>query len=74
MQSLTTIASDLGIPLGDESSSRRIRDRVKAELEGWGDLWLLVFDNFDQPQEFDDVQDWFPIGEFSAVEVVLCRC
>lgn len=51
-----------------------IKDKVKAVLEGWKDLWLLVFDNFDQPQEFDDIQDWFPTSEFSAAEVILWRC
>lgn len=74
MQSFATMASDPGISLGDERNSEKIRDRIKIELEGWENLWLLVFDNFDSPQEFDNIQDWFPTGEFSAVEVVLCRC
>ena len=36
---------------------------VKKELEHWKERWLLIFDNYDHPSEFDDIQTLFPDGK-----------
>ena len=40
---------------------------VKATLEDWPSTWLLVFDNFDQPGAFQDIQDYVPGGSKGAL-------
>jgi hypothetical protein len=36
---------------------------VKKTLEKWEERWLLIFDNYDSPTQFDDIQDFFTDGK-----------
>ena len=40
---------------------------AKARLESWPGTWLLVFDNFDQPGAFHNIQDYVPNGHKGAL-------
>jgi len=40
---------------------------VKRGLEDWHERWLLVFDNYDSPSQFDDIQDFFPDGNVTII-------
>jgi hypothetical protein len=52
IQAFTKMASVLSGK--DQFGSRKYltQDKVKEELETWNEQWLLVFDNFDDPQAF----------------------
>lgn len=52
-------------PLRAQSLSD-IRSKIKFlldTLEGWKDRWLMVFDNFDDPGSFPDLNEFIPISE-----------
>jgi len=36
--------------------------QVKRILSSWKERCLLVFDNYDNPNEFRDVRDYIPLG------------
>jgi Cdc6-like AAA superfamily ATPase len=36
---------------------------VKENLEGWKEWWLLVFDNYDQPNIFKNIKSLIPAGK-----------
>jgi hypothetical protein len=43
---------------------------VKDSLEHWNEPWLLVFDNYDEPEKFSNVKRFIPLGtHFSDVHV-----
>ena len=33
---------------------------VKRHLEQWSEAWLLVFDNYDEPKKFTEVEQFIP--------------
>jgi hypothetical protein len=35
---------------------------VKSRLEGWSERWLLLFDNYDEPDKFPTVKRFLPSG------------
>jgi hypothetical protein len=63
IQSYVQIAAKL-----TAASSRRLEDAeadirlVKNRLEGWNERWLLVFDNYDEPDKFPTVKRFLPCG------------
>lgn len=60
VRSYEAIAKELKEPSWSAKDPKNTIDTVKAELETWEDRWLLVFDNYDRPDLFEDVGDLFP--------------
>lgn len=42
------------------AGGEEIRSLVKSTLHGWEEPWLLVFDNYDNPESFNDLSSFFP--------------
>lgn len=65
IQSYHQIAAGLAEPsltsLKDDNATIRV---VKSQLESWGERWLLVLDNFDQPEIFNNVKQFIPTGKY----------
>ena len=47
---------------GDTDAQIRL---VKDRLENWNEPWLLVFDNYDDPENFPNVKRYIPMGRRS---------
>jgi tetratricopeptide (TPR) repeat protein len=47
--------------LNDDDATIRV---VKGQLQSWSERWLLVLDNFDQPEIFNSVQQFIPMGKY----------
>ena len=68
LQSYAQIGTALGI-----ASSTVLEEKdhmiglVKDYLEGWSQRWLLVFDNYDEPQRFPKIHQFIPRCKCSAV-------
>ncbi|RDW71025.1 hypothetical protein BP6252_07588 [Coleophoma cylindrospora] len=61
-QTFETIADTLN---HDKSVLKDLQQKiqfVKDTLYKWDERWLLVFDNYDQPNNFTKVKDFFPEG------------
>ena len=57
------VATELGIKSTDRATGDyNVIERVKKNLENWQERWLLIFDNYDMPTQFSDIQDFFPYG------------
>ena len=70
-QSYGTIAAELtgGPQMGTTDSAVQIR-MVKDHLEWWSEAWLLVFDNYDEPEKFPEIEQFIPS---SKCFVIACR-
>ena len=44
---------------GDSAAQIRM---VKDHLEQWDEGWLLVFDNYDEPDKFSEIRQFIPIS------------
>ena len=44
---------------------------VRETLRTWPELWLLVFDNYDSPQAFTNLTDFFPTTQRTAKSCIL---
>jgi hypothetical protein len=44
------------------------RAYVRQTLENWEEPWLLVFDNYDRPEAFVDIGEFFPLSELQNVK------
>ncbi|KAL8813202.1 MAG: hypothetical protein Q9200_000431 [Gallowayella weberi] len=70
LQSYARIASilngDLSADVGDKD---RVIEIVKSHLEDWDEPWLMVFDNYDQPDVFTGIRRFFPEKQSSHVIV-----
>lgn len=42
---------------------------VIDRLQEWPDPWLIVFDNYDDPDSFNNLQDFMPVGEHGCILV-----
>ena len=42
-------------------------DLVKEKLEDWPHTWILVFDNYDDPRSFNNVDDYIPQAKHGCV-------
>ena len=73
MQSYSTIAAKLmgGSQVFETSDSAIQIEMVKGHLERWSEVWLLVFDNYDDPQKFPEVEQFIPISR--RCSVISCR-
>jgi len=62
-RSFHDVAVELGLKTpGDLLEPRLLLSLVKQALEVYEGRWLLVFDNYDQPQQFKNIKDYFPEG------------
>ena len=63
VQSLLSIVRELGIAametLSDDDAKAAFTLHV---LEHWGNRWLMVFDNCDDPATFSDIEQFVPQG------------
>jgi len=67
-KSLETIAERIknpGVTLQDDT---RV-DFVLESLRDWPQPWLIVFDNYDDPERFSNLQDYIPMGEHGNILV-----
>lgn len=73
MQSYSTIAAKLmGGSQDFETSDSAIQiELVKEHLKRWIEAWLLVFDNYDNPQKFPEVEQFIPISRRRSI--ISCR-
>ena len=70
-QSFGFIAAELvGGPQIEATDSAVQIKMVKGHLERWSEAWLLVFDNYDEPEKFPEVEQFIPSSKCS---VVACR-
>ena len=67
VQHYAGIAKTLGIVTvaGTRDDDDTIRSVVDC-LESWNETWLLVFDNYDDPNTFHKVQNFLPQSEYCA--------
>ena len=67
IQSYTQIASALNIVASVEMKrGDQLINLVIRYLERWSQGWLLVFDNYDDPDKFPEVQKFIPNCKFST--------
>ena len=67
-KSLETIAERIkspGVALQDDT---RV-DFVLESFRDWPRRWLMVFDNYDAPKSFPNLQDFIPMGEHGSILV-----
>ncbi|KAM6506741.1 hypothetical protein FALCPG4_018835 [Fusarium falciforme] len=55
-----------GMILNDEDAQIQ---HVKQTIQGWTFPWLIVFDNYDKPSDFQSIRDYMPIGHEGAILV-----
>lgn len=68
MQSYGMIAAELtGDSRIETSDSAAQIKLVKERLEQWGEAWLLVFDNYDEPERFPDIRKFIPTSRRNSV-------
>lgn len=67
-QSYERIAMELmsGVYSSLQGNTEATISLVKAELEAWNERWLLVFDNYDEPDKFRDIRNFIPLGIFPS--------
>jgi tetratricopeptide (TPR) repeat protein len=68
-QSFFTIAGLITNNQEDLKDNEVALEIVKSRLSTWTDSWLIVFDNFDDPNSFNDknIKDYFPGGANGAI-------
>ena len=67
-QSYGTIAAELvGKPQIEATDSAAQTKIVKDHLERWSEAWLLVYDNYDEPEKFPEVEQFIPSSKCSVV-------
>lgn len=73
-RSFEGIASELAkvSPIVLEDSAAKIKF-VKHSLEKWDERWMLVFDNYDQPDSFPGVEQFMPSGT-SCCDLYVLSC
>ncbi|KAL8929515.1 MAG: hypothetical protein Q9208_001184 [Pyrenodesmia sp. 3 TL-2023] len=68
IESYTQIAKAIaGFTSASEIDAEQIVRLVKDRLESWTEKCLLVFDNYDQPERFPQIQKFFPKVEHCHV-------
>ena len=66
-QSYGSIAAELmGRPRIEATDSAAQIKMVKGHLERWSEAWLLVFDNYDEPEKFPEVEEFIPSRKCSV--------
>ena len=76
MQSYRTIAAKLtgGSQVVETSDNAVQIEMVKGHLERWSEAWLLVFDNYDEPQKFPEVEQFIPTSRRCFFDWLPKRC
>ena len=71
-QSYSTIAAELTGASKFETSDSAAQIRlVTGNLERWREAWLLVFDNYDDPESFTtEIRSFFPTSRLCTMFVV----
>ncbi|KAL8893330.1 MAG: hypothetical protein Q9192_005376 [Flavoplaca navasiana] len=54
-------------------NGEQVIETVKAELEDWREPWLLIFDNYDTPDDYRDIRRFFPQGKHGHVIITSRR-
>ena len=67
-KSLETIAERIKSPGVALRNDTRV-DFVLESLRDWPERWLMVFDNYDNPKGFPNLQDFIPMGEHGNILV-----
>lgn len=68
MRGYENIAASLNTPVTHElPDADSKREFVKEMLEKWNEWWLLVFDNYDCPDIFSDLEEFFPLNGHGAI-------
>jgi hypothetical protein len=63
-QSFVNFAGKLGQASPDALQHARAKIQfVKSTLEQWNERWLLVFDNYDDPEHFSAIHQFIPSGK-----------
>lgn len=66
LQSYTRIATALSSQTQAKvEDGEQIIETVKDLLEDWNESWLLIFDNYDKPDEFGDIRRFLPRGKLT---------
>ncbi|KAG6988928.1 hypothetical protein G7Y79_00067g095430 [Physcia stellaris] len=72
MQSFAQIGTALGIASSAITERNDLMVKmIKQHLECWSQRWLLVFDNYDEPQKFSKVRQFIPQCKCSAAFSVM---
>jgi hypothetical protein len=63
-QSFVNFAGKLGQASSDAIQHAKAKIQfVKSTLEQWNERWLLVFDNYDDPEHFSTIHHFIPLGK-----------
>ncbi|KAL9039971.1 MAG: hypothetical protein Q9180_002204 [Flavoplaca navasiana] len=62
-----------GLAQAHGENGEQVIETVKAELEDWHEPWLLIFDNYDTPNDYRDIRQFFPQGEHGHVIITSRR-
>ncbi|KAI4263695.1 MAG: hypothetical protein L6R42_001169 [Xanthoria sp. 1 TBL-2021] len=74
LQSYTRIATaSSSQPQAKFEDGEQIIETVKTLLEDWNESWLLIFDNYDKPDEFCDIRRFLPRDEHGHVIITSRR-
>lgn len=64
LQSYVRVAGELSSqPQAIVDDGEQIIETVKTLLEKWEESWLIIFDNYDKPDDFGDVRQFLPRGK-----------
>lgn len=67
-QSYGTIAAELFGASQIESYDSAVQIKmVQGDLERWSEAWLMVFDNYDEPEKFREIKQFIPISRPRSV-------
>lgn len=57
-----------GASLVDAGDGDKVVEAVRDTLERWNEPWLLIFDNYDDPNSFPNIQRFMPKSKRCAVD------
>jgi len=64
IQSYNKMAATMaGISMTGMDDNEATIQRVKDPLEQWSERWLMVFDNYDQADQFEGIRRFTPSGK-----------
>jgi tetratricopeptide (TPR) repeat protein len=65
-KAFAAISQELKPPDMSLQDNQRVRYVIDT-LQEWPDPWLMVFDNYDDPEAFNNIQDYMPVSEQGRV-------
>ncbi len=67
-QSYGIMAAELMGETQIETSDSAVKVKmVQGDLEQWSEAWLLVFDNYDDPEKFPDINQFIPTSRCCSI-------